>query len=127
LAVLIKEKPSFQSRKSPLLPTLTLPYVILISDGFDLIFSGASSAGGAPFLFAYGLTLFVTAILYFFLPIQVVALVAMFQGSLALPLAFWLERRLGAGPISPDNPLRPLSVQMAMSQILVLPAVIGWI
>jgi predicted PurR-regulated permease PerM len=87
----------------------------------------ASSAGGAPFLIAYGLTLFVTAILYFFLPIQVVALVAMFQGSLALPLAFWLERRLGAGPISPDNPLRPLSVQMAMSQILALPAVIGWI
>jgi hypothetical protein len=84
----------------------------------------ASSAGGAPFLIAYGLTLFVSAILYFFLPIQVVALVAMFQGSLALPLAFWLERRLGAGPMSPDNPLRPLSVQMAMSQILALPAVI---
>jgi hypothetical protein len=84
----------------------------------------ASSAGGAPFLIAYGLTLFVTAILSFFLPINIVALIAMFQGSIALPLAFWLERRMGPGPMSPDNPLRPLSVQMAMSQILALPAII---
>jgi hypothetical protein len=43
---------------------------------------------------------------------------------LTLPLTFWLERRLGAGPMSPDNPLRSLSVQMAISQILALPAVI---
>lgn len=84
----------------------------------------ASSAGGAPFLIAYGLTLFVTAILSFFIPINVAALIAMFQGSIALPVAFWLERRMGAGPMSPDNPLRPLSAQMAMSQILALPAVI---
>jgi hypothetical protein len=84
----------------------------------------ASSAGGAPFLIAYGATLFITAILAFFIPINVVALIAMFQGSIALPLAFWLERQMGSGPMSPDNPLRPLSVQMAMSQILALPAVI---
>jgi hypothetical protein len=84
----------------------------------------ASSSGGAPFLIAYGLTLFITAILSFFLPINIVALVAMFQGSIALPLAFWLERRMGSGPMSSDNPLRPLSVQMAMSQILALPAII---
>ena len=84
----------------------------------------ASSAGGAPFLIAYGLTLFVTAILSFFIPINIVALIAMFQGSIALPLAFWLERRMGSGAMSPGNPLRPLSIQMAMSQILALPAII---
>jgi hypothetical protein len=27
----------------------------------------------------------------------IVALIVMFQGSIALPLAFWLERRLGSG------------------------------
>jgi hypothetical protein len=84
----------------------------------------ASSAGGAPFLIAYGATIFATAILAFFIPINIAALIAMFQGSIALPVAFWLERRMGSGPMSPDNPLRPLSVQMAMSQILALPAVI---
>src|SRR5690554_819696 len=84
----------------------------------------ASSAGGAPFLIAYGLTLFVTAVLYFFLPLETVALVAIFQGGVALPLAFWLEKRMGSGRMAEDNPLRPLSVQMAMSQMLALPAVI---
>ena len=48
----------------------------------------------------------------------------MFQGSAALPLAFWLERRLGSGGMSPDNPLRSLSVQMAMSQSLGIPLLI---
>lgn len=84
----------------------------------------ASSAGGAPFLIAYGATFFVTAILSFFLPRPTAALIAMFQGGVALPIAFWLERRLGTRRMAPDNPLRPLSVQMAMSQALALPAVI---
>lgn len=84
----------------------------------------ASSAGGAPFLIAYGLTLLITAVLYFFIPIETAALVAMFQGGVALPLAFWLERRMGSTTMAEDNPLRPLSVQMAMSQILALPALI---
>ena len=48
----------------------------------------------------------------------------MFQGSAALPLAFWLERRLGSRPMGRDNPLRPLSVQLAMTQVVALPAVI---
>ena len=84
----------------------------------------ASSAGGAPFLIAYGLTFFATGILSFFIAVETAALIAMFQGGIALPLAFWLERRLGSGPMAPDNPLRPLSVQMAMTQVLALPAVI---
>ena len=51
----------------------------------------ASSAGGAPFLIAYGTTFLITAILSFFIPRQAAALIAMFQGGLALPAAFWLE------------------------------------
>jgi hypothetical protein len=62
--------------------------------------------------------------LSFFVPLETAALVAIFQGNAALPLAFWLERRLGAGPMTADNPLRLLSVQLAMSQIVALPAVI---
>ena len=84
----------------------------------------ASSAGGAAFLIAYGGTFLVTAILSFFLSRQIVALIAMFQGGVALPLAFWLERRMGSQRMSADNPLRPLSAQMAMSQALGLPLLI---
>lgn len=84
----------------------------------------ASSAGGAPFLIAYGLTFFITAILSFFLPKPAAALIAMFQGGVALPLAFWLERRLGTRRMGADNPLRSLSGQMAVSQALGLPALI---
>jgi hypothetical protein len=84
----------------------------------------ASSAGGAPFLFAYGATFFVTAVLSFFLPMPTTALIAMFQGGIALPVAFWLERLLTSRRMAGNNPLRPLSVQLAMSQALALPALI---
>ena len=84
----------------------------------------ASSAGGAPFLIAYGLTFLITAIFSFFIPKPIAALVAMFQGGVALPIAFWLERKMGSRRMASDNPLRELSVQMAMSQALALPALI---
>lgn len=84
----------------------------------------ASSAGGAPFLIAYGLTLCAAAVLYFFVPLKTAALIAMFQGGVALPLAFWLEKRMGHGPMAVDNPLRSLSIQMSMTQVVALPAVI---
>ncbi len=84
----------------------------------------ASSAGGAPFLIAYGATFLITAILSFFLPRPTVALIAMFQGGVALPAAFWLERKMGSRRMSPGNPLRALSAQMAMSQALGLPLLI---
>jgi len=84
----------------------------------------ASSAGGAPFMIGYGTTFAVTGILAFFIPVEIAVIIAMFQGSAALPLAFWLERRLGTMRMSPENPLRPLSVLLAMSQILALPALI---
>jgi hypothetical protein len=48
----------------------------------------------------------------------------MFQGGIALPLAFWLERRMAAAPLAADNPLRTLSAQLAMAQALVIPALI---
>ena len=85
----------------------------------------ASSMGGAAFLIAYGATFLITGVLSLVLPPETVALVAMFQGGAALPVAFWLERRLGRHPMAADNPLRPLSVQLAMSQALALPAFIA--
>jgi hypothetical protein len=33
--------------------------------------------------------------------------------GVALPLSFWLERRMASQSMAPDNPLRPLSIQMA--------------
>jgi hypothetical protein len=84
----------------------------------------ASSAGGAPFLISYGATFLITAVLSFFLPVNVVAIIAMFQGGVALPLAFWLERKMGSRRMAAGNPLRPLSAQMAMSQALGLPLLI---
>jgi hypothetical protein len=84
----------------------------------------ASSAGGAPFLIAYGATFLLTAVMSFFVPKPTAAVIAMFQGGLALPLAFWLERRLGTGRMEPGNPLKALSIQMAISQGLALPLLI---
>ncbi len=83
-----------------------------------------SSAGGAPFLIAYGVTFIITGILSYLLPAETAALIAMFQGAVALPAAFWLERRMGRGRMSVDNPLRALSKQLAFSQVLALPALI---
>ena len=84
----------------------------------------ASSAGGTPFLIAYGATFIISGILSFVLPAETAALIVMFQGGLALPVAFWLERKMGWGRMTANNPLRTLSVQLAVSQALALPALI---
>lgn len=84
----------------------------------------ASSAGGAPFLIAYGATFIICGSLSYVLAAETAALIVLFQGGLALPLAFWLERRLGWGRMAANNPLRALSVQLAVSQALALPALI---
>jgi hypothetical protein len=84
----------------------------------------ASSSGGAPFLIAYGLTFIATGVLSYFADRTLVALVAMFQGTVALPLAFLLERRMGTTRMSPDNPLKDLSAKLAMSQSLAIPGLI---
>jgi MFS family permease len=93
-----------------------------LTRAFDEV--SASSMGGAPFLIAYGATFLLTAILSFFIPRTTAALIALFQGGLALPIAFWLERKMSKKRMAPDNPLRSLSVQMSMSQALGLPALI---
>lgn len=84
----------------------------------------ASSAGGAPFLICYGITFIITGALAFLLPRETSALIAMFQGVVALPAAFWLERRMGSMRLPEGNPLRKLSAQLAISQALALPFLI---
>lgn len=84
----------------------------------------ANSAGGAPFLIAYGTTFLASGILSYFLPEETAALIVLFQGGAALPAAFWLERWMGWGRMAADNPLRKLSVLLAVSQALWLPALI---
>lgn len=83
-----------------------------------------SSAGGAPFLIAYGTTFILTGVLSFFISLEIAALIAMFQGVVALPVAFWLERQMGTQRMAAENPLRSLSAQMAVSQALGIPALI---
>jgi uncharacterized membrane protein HdeD (DUF308 family) len=84
----------------------------------------AGSAGGAPFLICYGVTFLVTGILSFFLPRETTALIAMFQGAIALPAALWLERRMGKSRMSAGNPLRSFSGLLAFSQSLAIPFLI---
>lgn len=84
----------------------------------------ASSAGGAPFLICYGITFILVGILSFFLPRETSALMAMFQGGVALPAAFQLERMMGHGRMSDQNPLKSLSAQIAISQALAIPFLI---
>lgn len=84
----------------------------------------AHSVGGAPFLLAFGLSIGCVGLAAFWLPTKTAALILMFQGNAALPLAFLLERRLRWGTMAPDNPLRGLAVQLAMSQIAALPMVL---
>jgi hypothetical protein len=59
------------------------------------------------------------------LPRATAALLVLFQGGLALPAAFLLERRMAWKPMAADNPLRPLAIQLAMSQIVALPIAIA--
>ena len=84
----------------------------------------AHSAGGAPFLVAFGLSIGLVGLASFWLPTRTAALILLFQGNVALPLAFLLERRLRWGTMAADNPLRGLAVQLAMSQIAALPMVL---
>ena len=84
----------------------------------------ASSAGGAPFLICYGITFLITGVLTFFLARETTALLLMFQGAVALPAALWLEKRMGKGRMSEDNPLKRLSAMLAISQGLAIPFLI---
>ncbi|MEZ5317178.1 MAG: hypothetical protein R2752_07220 [Vicinamibacterales bacterium] len=96
--------------------------VTTMDGAFDEV--SAASAGGAPFLICFGATLAVAGLSWFVLPVEVAALVVMFQGGVALPAAFWLERRMGRARMSAANPLKALSVQLALSQMVAFPLVI---
>ena len=84
----------------------------------------ASSAGGAPFLISYGATFLITGISPSSCPARQSPLSPC---SRAPPLSRqpsgW-SVRLGPRRMSADNPLRPLSGLMAMSQMLGLPLLI---
>lgn len=84
-----------------------------------------SSAGGAPFLICFGATILACGIAAFYLPVREAALGLMFQGGIALPAAFLLERRMAWGRMPKSNPLNALSIQLAMSQIVAFPVVIA--
>lgn len=84
-----------------------------------------SSAGGAPFLICFGATILACAAASFYMTREQAALTVMYQGGLALPAAFLLERRMGWGPMAKENPLNVLSIHLAMSQIVAFPIVIA--
>lgn len=83
-----------------------------------------SSRGGFAFLFANGVVWLITAVLTFILPLKAAALLIIFQGAVALPLAFALERLLKFPVVTKRNALLPLLIQAALVQIVALPAVI---
>jgi hypothetical protein len=82
-----------------------------------------ANRGGFSFLFVHGLTWVAAAILSFVLPVKLAALVYLFQGFVALPLSFGLERMLGYRTLSTrENSLVSLFVLIAVAQGLALPA-----
>ncbi|HET9921074.1 MAG TPA: hypothetical protein VFQ30_14590 [Ktedonobacteraceae bacterium] len=83
-----------------------------------------SSRGGFAFLFANGFVWLVTAALTFVLPLKMAAFLIIWQGAVALPLAFALERVLKFPAVAKGNSLLPLLIQTAMVQIVAIPAVI---
>ncbi len=64
------------------------------------------------------------AVFSYFAEVRPTALAALFQGGIALPLAFLLERRMGSGALPKDHPLTSLIVLMALVQILAVPAAV---
>lgn len=83
-----------------------------------------SSGGGFAFLVANGLGWLVAGIIGLILGAKAGAGALLFQGGVTLPLAFGLERALGYPKLARDNPLLPLVIQLAMTQVIALPAVI---
>ena len=83
-----------------------------------------SSAVGAPWLIAFAGSVTVVAVLSFILDVRATALATLFQGGVALPVAFALERRMGTGILAKGHPLWPLVMQAMFVQIVALPAVV---
>lgn len=83
----------------------------------------ASSHRGVAFLLAFGVCWLLCGVAASWLTPRRAALVVMCQGMVGLPLAFGLQRWLGFPPADPSNPLTPLAIYMATSQLVALPAV----
>ncbi len=83
-----------------------------------------SSGGGFAFLIANGFGWLAAGTVGLVLGPKAGAWALLFQGGVTLPLAFGLERALGFPQMSRNNPLLPLVIQLAMTQVIALPAVI---
>lgn len=83
-----------------------------------------SSAGGFPFLFVNGLGWLTAGVLAFYLPLKSAALCMMFVGMVTMPLSFGLQAAMKLPKASKDNPLTPLAIQLATSQLFFFPALI---
>ena len=84
----------------------------------------ASSHRGAAFLIALGTTWIVCGLLAYRSPAAGLALAVMFQGAVALPMAFGLQKLLRFPAGHPENPLTSLSVDLAMKQTVAIPAAV---
>ncbi|MGP6145539.1 DUF7010 family protein [Jeotgalibaca sp. A122] len=83
--------------------------------------------GGAPFLFAYGLTWIICGVLWTKLKPAPAALATLFQGMVALPFALLLMGLIGAFKDRPGlGILNDLVIIVAMSQLLVLPLLVAF-
>ncbi len=83
----------------------------------------ASSHRGLAFLLAFGICWILCGVAACWLTPRRAALVVLCQGTIGLPLAFLLQRWLGFPPADPSNPLTPLAIYLATSQLVALPAV----
>ena len=84
----------------------------------------ASSRRGAAFLIAFGTTWLACGLLAYLLPPADLALVVMFQGALAVPMAFGVQKLLGFPEGAPENPLTSLSIYLGMTQAVAIPAAV---
>lgn len=82
---------------------------------------------GAPFLFAYGVTWIVCGILWMKVKQSYAAIATLFQGMIALPIAFMILYLIGAFEYRPDlEEINQLSLIISMSQLLILPLLIAF-
>lgn len=80
--------------------------------------------GGFTFLLVHGVTFAIAGVLSYLLETEPAALVYLFQGIVAFPVALGVERLLGLRMAGRDDSLTPLFIQVASIQLVALPAVI---
>lgn len=81
---------------------------------------------GAPFLFTYGITWIICALLWIKVKPAYAAIATLFQGMVSLPLALGILYLIDAFKYRPEvGEINNLSVLLAMSQLLILPLLIA--